>query len=48
MPYLDFPLKQDASPGFSRRSQELIAAAFLSFAVLVVAWFIAPSHAEAE
>jgi len=26
----------------------MIAAAFLSFAVLVVAWFVAPSRAEAK
>jgi hypothetical protein len=31
---------------FSRRSQEMIAVAFLSFAILVVAWFIAPSRAH--
>jgi hypothetical protein len=34
---------------FSRRSQDMIAAAFISFAILVVAWFVAPSRArEAE
>jgi len=26
----------------------IVAAAFLSFGLLVVAWFIAPSHAAAE
>ena len=32
---------------FSRRSQEMIAVAFVSFSVLVVAWFVAPSRAAA-
>jgi len=34
-------------PLFSRRSQEMMAAAFISFATLVVAWLVAPSRADA-
>jgi hypothetical protein len=34
-------------PLVSRRSQEVMAAAFVSFAILVVAWLVAPSRANA-
>jgi hypothetical protein len=41
-------IERDANPsGSAEGAKEMIAAAFISFAILVVAWFVAPSRAHA-